>query len=276
MLGKLIKNDIKSAARTVVFIYFALLIAMGAMGVSLIFDVFIAGAWSSVALILISLVAVLVTIFTVFMDFRKTMFGDRGYLTNSLPVTSVSLLFSKMVTSMFWILISYAVFTAATIGVAAFQWNEKNQEVNLAEILTQLFSLSGLPSFDVLKKVLIITAIKLIFVVGIAVSAVFFSMTLSNIRPFQSLGLIGTILFFFIIVGLFALAGSQITKVFDLNILVNADASLGIATTTADALTVRESGGFTISLSQTIFHLLLCVVFFVINSELLEKKVNLK
>ncbi|MDR1631069.1 MAG: hypothetical protein LBS36_12795 [Oscillospiraceae bacterium] len=278
MLGKLLKNDIKSASKNVVYIYTVLLIALGAMGVSLVFDFGVGERLASVALVAIAGVAVLVTIIAVFLDFRKTMFGDRGYLTNTLPVSSTSLLFSKMLTSMLWIAISYVVFFAIFAGVMAYNTEKSlpaDSEFSLEFILEMLPTL-GIPSVDVFKVYIVAAAVRGIFQIMFFVLLVFFALTLSMIRPVQSLGLFGAILAFFVVVGLTSVLGGYLQDLFDLRILVDADAAVSFTSDIAKIDGVEAGGGLGLQMTPFILQMFLSVVLFLVTGELLEKKVNIK
>lgn len=278
MLGKLLKNDIKSASKSVVYIYTVLLIALGAMGVSLVFDFGVGERLASVALIIIAAVAVLVTIMAVFLDFRKTMFGDRGYLTNTLPVSSTSLLFSKMLTSMLWIFISYVVLLAMFAGVLAYNTEKSlpaGSEFSLEFLLEMMPSL-GIPSIDVFKVYVAAAAVRGIFQIMFFVLVVFFALTLSMVRPVQSMGLFGAILAFFIIVGLTSAAGGYLQDLFDLRILVESDAAFSFSSDISKIENITEAGGLSLQMTPFIFQMFLSVILFLVTGELLEKKVNIK
>lgn len=278
MLGKLIKNDIKSASRSVGYIYMALLIAIGIMGLSLLFDFGVGETFASGALIGISFIAIIFTFIAVFLDFRKTMFGDRGYLTNTLPVSSTSLLFSKTVTSMLWIFISYAVFIGVILGVSAYNL-EKELPVGedfSVSLLLEMFPTLGMPSIEVIRTFFLLNAVKIFFFILVVVLIIFLSVTLSMVRPFQSLGVFGAIITFFILVILVSAAGGGLEGLIDMRILVNSDASLGFTTNMANMAAFEEGGGMSVQMTPLFLQMFLSIFLFLVTSELLEKKVNIK
>jgi len=276
MLGRLLKNDIKSASRSTVFIYFALLIALGALLISLVTDYGLGKALSAMLLPLIALLGFIVTIFAVFMDYRKTMFGDRGYLTNTLPVTSISLLFSKMLSSFLWIFISYVITIASFVGAVYYIMEIENGEVDFSLVLDTILPIIGLPSVDVSVTALLAVAVKIMLQFIVFVAIAFFSLTLSNIRPFQRFGLFGAIITFFILYGLFTFVGNKIGSFLDMNLLIYRDTTYGFTMDPEVLRGVIVAGGYGISLTPVFFQMLLSVVIFIVTSDLLEKRVNIK
>lgn len=126
MFSKLLKYDFKSVKRfglPLVFIALALSLLGGVNGF------FFAKALSSENANFISIISVLtfmliiyavvicasITAIFVYVDFYKSLCTDQGYLTFTLPVSSTSLLNSKIVNSLIWLLIS-----TVTMGVCLF------------------------------------------------------------------------------------------------------------------------------------------------------------
>jgi len=276
MLGKLLKNDIKSASRSTVFVYFALLIAIGALLISLVTDYGIGKAVSAMLLPLIAFFGFIVTIFMVFIDYRKTMFGDRGYLTNTLPVTSISLLFSKMLSSFVWVLISYIITIASLVGSIYYIMEIENGEVDISLVLDTILPVIGLPSVDVSLMTLLAVAVKIMLQFLVFVAIAFFSMTVSNVRPFQRFGLFGAIVTFFIFFGAFYFVSGKITSFLDMNLLIYSDTTYGFTMDSEVLRGVIAAGGYGISLTPVFFQMLLSVVLFIVTSDLLEKRINIK
>ncbi|MEG1108579.1 MAG: hypothetical protein RSE97_06910 [Oscillospiraceae bacterium] len=126
MLGKLLKHDFKSLSRmllpTQLAIFGATIIAT--LGVTFNmrsdrfsaavqnsgFDVLrlITGFISGIMLLAIFASTLLIA-FIIFQHFYKNFMCDEGYLTFTLPVTTTSLLWSKLISAFLWILISAGV-----------------------------------------------------------------------------------------------------------------------------------------------------------------------
>jgi len=114
MLGKLMKYELKATARTLIPLYIALLTF------AIINKIFIGtglanklDGFGSIPFILsifgygCTMAAVfIVTFFVIIQRFYKNLLGDEGYLMNTLPVTTITNLTSKLSIATFWNIIS--------------------------------------------------------------------------------------------------------------------------------------------------------------------------
>ena len=116
MLGKLIKYEFKDTYKLFCLYYaiLAVLTVLGAITVrssefipSTILTIIM--ALTMVAYVIMMWILGLITIMALCSRFNKTMYGDRGYLTHTLPVTKASLLASKYVVAIVWCIASVAV-----------------------------------------------------------------------------------------------------------------------------------------------------------------------
>lgn len=120
MLGKLFKHEFKTSAK--------LLIPMNliVIGITLIGGLlFRSGLLQTLHVELLSAVFLFLYIISLFalfiltavyltMRFYKTMYSSQGYLTHTLPVSSASILNTKILTSVFWVLLAL-IMTACSI-----------------------------------------------------------------------------------------------------------------------------------------------------------------
>ena len=119
MTGKLIKHDLKSGARRMGNIYLVAFIASVAMIFSALIETgTLMKFLSSAAVVVIAAVAVLVTFASIVFGANKSLFGREGYLTQTLPVRTSSLIFSKWVASSIWLIISYAFCLVAVFAIS--------------------------------------------------------------------------------------------------------------------------------------------------------------
>lgn len=274
MLGKLIKHDMQSMFRGVSNIYVAAMIAVAAMGICLFADVGVGKTISSLALMAVSIAAIIVTIMATLGDFKKTMFGDRGYLTHTLPVKGPSLLLAKWLTSMFWITISYAV-VFLCLWLIYYYWTGESSSAALTYILQSLPDV-GLPTQDILVKTIILIAIKGLFLLCVFVMEVFFVLTLANVRPFDAAGSVGPVLYFFVVFGLVTICSSRLEDVFKSALLIHADGSISLSADIATINSIQAAGGASVTLTQIYFQVVVAILLFIVTAELLDKKVNIK
>ena len=129
MLGKLMKHDFRALSRTlfplqigilggglVATILSALSIRLseaswaGANGSNLLKGLILAASVTTAVLIGVAIMASLVvTVVLICYHFYRSFLADEGYLTFTLPVSTSNLLWSKLFTSMFWVLINCVV-----------------------------------------------------------------------------------------------------------------------------------------------------------------------
>ena len=141
MLGKLIKHDFKALGRILWPTNIAV-VAAGAvmailMTVSLRFNAnpnaaagakTVIAAMTGIPMVLIALgimASMLLTLLVVCVHYYKNFMGDEGYLTFTLPVKSATLLWSKLLTGFFWMLINAAAIAIAVLLVLFFGTSTK-------------------------------------------------------------------------------------------------------------------------------------------------------
>ena len=106
MLRKMLKYDLKAMAKTFIPFY-AVILLMSVLNI-----IFIRAEWTpgmvSGTLIYVCLfmaLAVVAVVLTI-TQFYNTVLGPEGYLTNTLPVSVDTILFSKMISATVWIILS--------------------------------------------------------------------------------------------------------------------------------------------------------------------------
>ncbi len=129
MLRKLIKYEFKATGRIMLPLYGALLgfsiinkIFIGTNMAEVNMD-FLGGIPAIITMIgyFVTMVAVFVgTLFITVQRFYKNLFGDEGYLMNTIPVKSSQNIVNKLVVSMVWIIISGFI-AATSIFVMAYE-----------------------------------------------------------------------------------------------------------------------------------------------------------
>lgn len=110
MLTKLLKYEFKATGRVYGGLYLAILAAAALLGLSFRFPIFLVHTAPIAVLMIVYLalvVAIVVmTVFTIVQRFTRNLLGREGYLMHTLPVSSVQLILSKLISSMVWVLCS--------------------------------------------------------------------------------------------------------------------------------------------------------------------------
>ncbi len=274
MLGKLIKHELRSGAADVAKIYIAAGIVALLMAVFLVFDFGMAKIASSLALLAIGVIAVIITIVSIIKNFSDSMFGDRGYLTNALPVKSSALLFAKLFGAFIWLSLSYLFVYISVISVAAYLTD--NTGSSLLDLFLQLLDqLDYMPSDKVLYSYVSFYIFTWLIRSFAFIMNVFFAVTLSCVRPFHKLGGIGTILYFFGAYFLVSAIGKGLSKLAELYITFQ-DTGAGFTFSREVVDIVTSYGGTHIALTAVYVKIIATVVFFMITTDLIDRKVNIK
>ena len=293
MLGKLIKNAFKATASAVYTNYIAMgviavvmLILMfvdwtkwGASGISTGFKIKLA---ASAILIVTALVCVILTFVSVFGEFRRSMYGNEGQLTLTLPVRSSSLLFAKLFSGSFWVILSYTVFCLCAFGSVVYLLRhsmsviEGDDTYNLVtEAIRQIAEAAGIatPNMKVILNLAGIHAVIGGIRACVFVLLVFFALTLGNCRPFHKLGKIGPVLYFFaaiFIVHTLATIAAKFVKVY----IVVSENAFTFALNEADVQLAWSNGYGAAAITNVYVTALLAVGVFLITALLIDRKVN--
>lgn len=275
MTGRLIKHELKAGARRMSNIYIAAGIACLAMLFSAFFKNGFMRFITSAAVVVIAAIAVIVTFASVVFGANKSLFGREGYLTQTLPVRTSSLIFAKWFASSVWVLASYAL--AAVVFVAVFvYWTTQNQEGSqIYDMLYQFLQGFGIGAESVYQKYLLISAIIGFFNACIFVMYVLFSITVSNINPFHKLGTLGVILYLagtvFVIQGI----TMGLEKLCDITLII-AGSGMSMTVSPEVVLQASASGAMTIGFTGVYFKILVTVFLYILTVQLTETKINLK
>lgn len=277
MLGKLLKHEFIATGRIMGVLYAVVLLIMG-----YILGSYYIGRDASEAattaqmlgmmvLMIISSCNFILTIVVMVTNFQKSLYGDQGYLSFTLPVKSVSLLASKVIVSTVWFIAAFACLMG-TMAIMYYVIREDyiGQE-SYAMIESMLPILLGGKS---LATVIASTVISLIsFFVRFAVLSieVYFAISIANTRLFQKRHLLWTIVFS---IGTLYIANSVselIADEIDFGLSVTADA-ISLVT---DYTQVAVGASF-INLTTLVVSLVFGVAFFFATHYVMNKKVNIR
>lgn len=270
MLGKLIKNEFKSNSHSIGMIYLVAAVAVALMAASYIADITWISALATIVLIAAGFIAVIVTFVSVISNFQKTLFGQQGYLSFTLPVSSGQLLAAKTITSFAWMLLSYLVAIAIFIGVYLYATAMVGEDVKAAiEIMLTMFD--GLPSTGTIKLVLVLVAAVVFIRIVVLIAQLYFAITLSNTRALQKLGGFAAVAVFFAVFIVMQVASLLLSQYVPLSIVLTAD-GLFYSTTS----TMANPLGLSFGVAGTIFDVLCAAGLFWGTAKLMNTKINIK
>ncbi len=271
MLGKLIKNEFKSSAHSVLNIYLAAAITIVVMLLSYFAKISWISTISTVALLIISGIAILITLVAVISGFYKSLYGSQGYLSFTLPVKSGQLLASKAIVSFAWILMSYVIAIAIWIGVYFYAAARIGQDrITTIKTLLQLFE--GVPSERAIKQLLIFLCVLIFAQIAVFIAEVYFAITLANTKTFQKIGMVSAIFIFFAVFIVMQIFIGVLTSYVPITLTVAGD---GLALSFAQAM-VDYTGGISLGVTGFIFQIFAAAALFVATAYLMKNKVNVK
>ncbi|MGL6175356.1 MAG: hypothetical protein ACRC1P_12205 [Cellulosilyticaceae bacterium] len=120
MLGKLIKYEFKATSRTFLPLYGAILIValvqrfLGRNSQGLFEELNRIGDFTTIALVALFIALGVVTLVVTIQRFQKNLLSDEGYLMFTLPVKTRSLIASKMIVAVVWVILS------GVVGITTF------------------------------------------------------------------------------------------------------------------------------------------------------------
>lgn len=275
MTGKLIKHELKAGARRMGNIYIAAGIACVAMLVSAFFKSGFMRFITSAAVVIVAAVAVVVTFASVVFGANKSLFGREGYLTQTLPVRTGSLIFAKWFAASVWVLISYALAAVAFVAVFVY-WTTQNQEG--AQVYDMVYSFLqgfGMGAESIYQNYLLISGIVGLFNACIFVMYVLFAITLSNINPFHKLGTLGVIIY--LALTIFVIQGITfgLEKLCDVTLII-ASSGMSMTVSPETVMQATATGAMTIGFTGVYFKTIVTVFLYILTVQLTESKINLK
>lgn len=144
-------------------------------------------------LMLMSLCLLVLTTVVVLVDFQRSLYGDRGYLTFTLPVKSWKILASKVIVSGTWFVIALAAIMGSMwVGFTS----AKDYFGDDAEMLSEMVEALIGKNVDSMIAMLIARILILFLEFCFFALVIFFTNTLSNTRYFQKHSMLFTIVFF--------------------------------------------------------------------------------
>lgn len=269
MLLRLLKHDLRATGRTLVLLYGILLALAGAMRVMMeLIDSDVGGLLVRIffsvfdILYVVAYFAAIVGVFVVLvMRFYRNLLTDEGYLMFTLPVTTGQLIWSKLITSVFWVVVTGGVVYLSELIVS----RGTDLEFVLEGSRISSFTPDGLGiSVGQYVELLALIVVMIVMIVASEYLRLYASMAMGQssgrhkklfgVLIYFGLSLAGVILFFVVL-----------SNILNMENLVNF-----MTDTTGFHIAMRSLGA--ISLWACAF----CVLYFVLTWLFLKKRLNLQ
>ncbi len=278
MLGKLIKHEFKSTAHSMFGIYLSALIAFVVMCLLFFTKIKSLMVISSVALAGICVAALVITLFMIIGMFNKSLYGNQGYLSFTLPVTGGNLLASKTIVSMCWVLISF-VFAIVVTVFLIFYWIAQTSD-NIKNIVDTVYNMlqtmQGVPDADTALKGIIVMVIFFFIKAILLIFKVSFALTVANTKTFQKMNtILAAILVFFVVFVVIMICNVAGTFI-PIQIAV---ASKGIGLSFGGSLMGLPANAdifYSVPIIGYVFELIICFILYSITGTIMNKRVNIK
>ena len=202
MLSKLLKNEFKATGHYLGTIYLVTAIITGVSVLSIFAKSDTLSVVSCLLLMVIALAFTIVTTLVLFISFFKTLYGDQGYLTFTLPVKTRDLLFSKYFAAFCWFMMSYVVTVALLVWSSYLIVRSAEQSIQnsasgpqLQALLDLIKMFLDLPNKGAAITFLAIVVVQIFAACLVVVSVLFMAISIGNTRLFQKHNIIFSLVF---------------------------------------------------------------------------------
>lgn len=274
MMRKLLKHEFIATGRIMGIIYAVVALIMGYVLISYFAgnreEATVGQMLGLSVLMIVSMCMFVLTAVIMVTNFQKTLYGDQGYLSFTLPVKSVSLLTSKVLASTVWFLAAFACMIgtmALLLFVLKEDWLGDDYDT-IASVLPLL--LEGRSIATIVTYVLI-KLISLFVSFGMFTVEVYFAITIANTRPFQKHYILWTLIFSVAIIAITEKIAMLIADAVQFGLVINGDSVSIMTKSTEFAL-----DSMPLDLVSVLMSVVFGAVFFYGTFFLMSKKVNIR
>ncbi len=277
MMLKLLKNDFISTGRIMGVIY---IIVAGISAGTLVShyiksgeDMTVVEALGIALLLIVSLCLFVLTVVFVLNDFQKSLYGEQGYLTFTLPVKSWMILTSKVIVATVWFVIAL-VALLASLWVTVVVLKEEILGDNYDLVMGMLEQISTVNIASVIFSVVIRIILYFVMFAFFTIT-VFFTSTVANTRHFQKKPIFWTIVFFVPIAGVTTRIAEFINSkiVFSLFFI---EGKMSLITDNLEYYRLQANGNSPVDIASIFVYLILGVGIFFATHYIMSKKVNIR
>lgn len=274
MLGKLIKHDFIGSSHSMLVVYLVAFISFAVTALSYLFNIKFLKFIGSFTSVIIVVGLVLITTIIMMNYFNKSLYSDQGYLSYTLPVKSKDILLSKAIVSFVWLTISYLILVGTVVGTIWYAKAKLGESLGadfdeIIDMFSMMMQGGGLPTAAAIAKIIAAALIYGFITILVLIAEVFFSMTLSNVKPFNKLGFFGGILIFVAVYIVIQILSALVMVYFPISLFVSGD---GIKIAFKSMNNVSNTFG----IGGLILQVILSIGMFFATNNLMSKKINLR
>lgn len=282
----LLKNDFLASARVISLFYIALALLFALFGIctavarmdSLSIETLDKVSTVHTATIaismLVSFLLIFVTFFFVVYDFFKSLFGQQGYLSFTLPVSSNQLLGSKVIIYGGWLVVSYAVFMFTVYFMGTYTIDNVIGQDKISMVESLMLLLGDFPSITQLIAYAVYVSVLFFVAIFSFVFIVYFAISLSHVRVLQKFSLIASVPIFFLLAIVFFALAMKMSDIVNIFMLFNEDHTISVSIL-REGMQIK-SQYMMMPITPIISFVIIDIGMFFATSYVMHKKVNLK
>jgi hypothetical protein len=254
MLGKLLKYELKSTARTFIPLYIAIILVSIVQGFSLNAEMFKIQGIATMLLGALFIALFVINIIVIVQRFKKNLLEDEGYLMFTLPVSPQMLILSKYIVPVIWTVLSGLV-AMLVFTLAAFI--SSNGDIKIVEVFNALF--------QAMREIRVLSVLALILCeYSIFIFTIYTSLSLGQLPIFNKHRTAASLISFFVINAIIS------TIQANLNLYINSGVEIG---SIGGVLLTNSSNGL---FANIVISLVIVVGLFTAISYILKNKLNLE
>ncbi len=274
MMRKLLKHEFIATGRIMGIIYAIVALIMGYVLISYFAgnreEATIGQMLGLSVLMIVSMCMFVLTAVIMVTNFQKSLYGDQGYLSFTLPVKSVSLLTSKVLVSTVWFIAAFACMIgtfALLLFVLKEDWLGEDYDT-IASVLPLL--LEG-KSITTIVMFVLFKLISLFVSFGMFTVEVYFAITIANTRLFQKHYILWTLVFSVVIISVTQRISTLIAEAAQFGLVINGD-SVSLMTKSTEL----GVDSMPLDLVSVVMAVIFGALFFYGTFYLMSKKVNIR
>ena len=258
MLGKLLKYELKSTARTFIPLYIAILLVSIVQGFSLNAEMFKIQGITTMLLGALFIALLVINIVVIVQRFKKNLLEDEGYLMFTLPVSPKMLVLSKYIVSVIWTVLSGLVAILVFMLVAFISSKGHIKIVEVFNALSQ--TMREISDWTVILSILTLILCQY----SIFIFTIYTSLSLGQLSIFNKHRMAASLVSFFVINAIIS------TIQTNLNLYINSGVEIG---NIGGVLQTNSNNGLFANIAIS---LVIVVGLFTVISYILKNKLNLE
>ena len=271
-MKKLLKHEFIATARVLVFVYCAAALAVVFGRIAYLTEINALIAASTVLMVIGMGASLLLPVVLVVQRFFTSMFGEQGYLTNTLPVSAKKLVLSKLIVAYVWLISGYVVVCGMVLSLL---WFIRGKVPDFSAGLQEVLDMVGLTRSVMVQAGIFFAVVTLVQLLFFAVG-VMFAITLAHLPLFwKRQGLVAFAAFVVLYI-VDQMVESVLVFFFPFGVKITPNGLLLVAEGTGLRFGQQTLDGLIIGLGSVFFELAAIAALFFVISWLVKSKTSVR